>query len=120
MSNNTLGPVDGRNSTNGRPSLSGEKACIEKANLAWPETKNRAKLLQYPKYVRQGTNGKLEFVRMDSGAPAVVRDFFQTTAKFNAYINPGSKPGKEPNAAAKVANKKNYFVDTQEMVITAY
>lgn len=124
MSDGTVGPADNRPLTTGQPSLSGEPDTLAKANAAWPDTADRAALLAYPDYLRQGADGTLSFVYCDALAPQAVVDFFQVTAEFEAYVDAGSVAGVTPSAAdaqaVKMADTMSLQVDTQDMSIKAY
>ena len=124
MSDGTLGPSDNSPLENGQNSLSGESDTLAKANAAWPSTTNKAALLAYPQYLKQGSDGMLTYVYSDSNSPQVVIDFFQVTADFTAYIDAGSVAGVTPSAAdaeaVKMANANSYQVGTQDMTITAH
>ena len=124
MSDGTIGALDNRKLSNGQSSVSGEADTLAKANAAWPQTENRAALLAYPDYLKQGPDGKLSFVYCDAQAPQVVIDFFQVTAEFDAYIDAGSVQGVIPSAAdaeaVKMADGKSLEVDTQDMLIVAH
>ena len=124
MSDGTIGALDNRKLSNGQSSVSGEADTLAKANAAWPQTENRAALLAYPDYLKQGPDGKLSFVYCDAQAPQVVIDFFQVTAEFDAYIDAGSVQGMSPSAAdaeaVKMADEKSLEVDTQDMLIVAH
>ena len=124
MSDGTIGALDNRKLSNGQSSVSGEADTLAKANAAWPQTENRAALLAYPDYLKQGPDGKLSFVYCDAQAPQVVIDFFQVTAEFDAYIDAGSVQGMTPSAAdaeaVKMADEKSLEVDTQDMLIVAH
>ncbi|KAK4693245.1 hypothetical protein P7C71_g4115, partial [Lecanoromycetidae sp. Uapishka_2] len=125
MSDSTLGPADGRprivlgRKTN---SLAGEKDCLAKANGAWTKLVKEAKdeLLKHPNYVKADGRGKLVHVRMDQKAPWVVRDFFQRRAEFNAYETHGSVQGQKPSGLDSLADQQTYFLNTADMVLTAY
>lgn len=123
MSDGTISPLDNRKLANGQSSISGEPDTLAKANAAWPHTNNKDALLAYPDYLRQGgDDGKLEYVYCDAGAPAVVIDFFQVTAGFEAYVDAGSVAGVSPSdaAAVKMADEKSLEVDMQNMLIVAH
>ena len=122
MSNGTLGPTSHQPLTNGHGSLSGEQDCLAKANAAWPSTTNKADLLANPEYLRQGPDGKLTYVYMDTHAPQVVIDFFQVQAEFTAYIDAGSVAGVAPNdpGAVKAVDELSWQVSTDDMEIIAY
>ena len=132
MSDGTLGPLDNRRLDNGQSALSGEPDVLAKANAAWPPppgTQDKAALLSYPEYLRQGADGKLDFVYCDAGAPAVVVEFLQVTAAFDAYVDAGSvaggSAGGEDEAgvegeAVRMADERSLVVGTQEMLIVAY
>ena len=132
MSDGTLGPLDNRRLDNGRSSLSGEPDALAKANAAWPpppHTQDKAALLSYPDYLRQGADGKLDFVYCDAQAPAVVVEFLQVTAAFDAYVDAGSGAGGRggwgdeagvEGEAVRMADERSLVVGTQEMLIVAY
>lgn len=129
MSDSTLGPADHRPRVEmGKqlPGVSGEQDTLAKANAAWPHTQNKAALLQNPKYIQQGPDGKLTRVYMDKEAPEIVVQFFQLTAEFTAYIGPGSVAGvsvKEGSVKSMInqkADHKSWKVDMQQMEILAY
>lgn len=124
MSDGTVGPTSLQPLDNGQNSLSGEPDCLAKANAAWPTTANKADLLAYTQYLKQGSDGTLTFVYSDSNSPQVVIDFFQVTADFTAYIDAGSVAGVTPSAAdaeaVKMANANSYQVGTQDMTIIAH
>ncbi|KAF6227384.1 hypothetical protein HO133_008828 [Letharia lupina] len=124
MSDGTLGPSDHRRLADGHPSASGEPDTLAKANAAWPQTPNRAALLAYPDYIKQGSDGGLSFVYCDGDAPQVVVEFFQVTAEFDAYIDAGSVAGVTPAAAdaeaVRMADAQSLQVDTQDMLIVAH
>ena len=124
MSDGTISALDRRPLPNGHSSVSGEADTLAKANAAWPHTENKDALLAYPDYLKQGDDGKLEFVYCDARAPQVVIDFFQVTAAFDAYIDAGSVEGVSPSAAdaeaVKMADVKSLEVETQDMLIVAH
>ena len=124
MSDGTIGALDNRKLSDGQPSVSGEADTLAKANAAWPQTDDKAALLAYPDYLKQGGDGKLDFVYCDAQAPQVVIDFFQVEADFDAYIDAGSVNGVSPSAAdaeaVKMADEKSLEVDTQDMLIVAH
>ena len=125
MSNGTLVPTSHQPLTNGHPSLSGEQDCLAKANAAWPSTTNKTDLLANSDYLRQGPDGKLTYVYMDTHAPQVVIDFFQVQAGFTAYIDAGSVAGMAGMApidfgAVKAADEMSWQVGTDDMEIIAY
>ena len=124
MSDGTVGPSDLRPLDNGQNSLSGEPDTLAKANAAWPSTTNKAALLAYPQYLKQGSDGTLTSVYSDANSPQVVIDFFQVTADFTAYIDAGSVAGVTPSAAdaeaVKMANANSYQVGTQDMTIISH
>ena len=124
MSDGTISALDNRKLSNGQPSMTGEADTLAKANAAWPHTENKAALLAYPDYLKQGGDGKLDFVYCDAQAPQVVIDFFQVTAEFDAYIDAGSVQGVTPSAAdaeaVKMADDKSLEVDTQDMLTVAH
>ena len=124
MSDGTIGALDNRKLSNGLPSVTGEADTLAKANAAWPQTDNKAALLAYPDYLKQGADGKLDLVYCDARAPQAVIDFFQVTAEFDAYIDAGSVAGVSPSAAdaeaVKLADAKSLEVDTQDMLIVAH
>lgn len=122
MSDTTFGPLDGRLTARGEPSLAGEPDTLAKANAAWSQTENKADLIEHPYFVQQGPDGKLNHVYCDAGAPDEVIHFFQVTAQFTAYVHCGSVPGvtpKDPEAAAR-ADTFSWRVWTQDMIIVAY
>ena len=124
MSDGTIGALDHRKLSNGQSSVSGEADTLAKANAAWPHAENKAALLAYPDYLKQGGDGKLDFVYCDARAPQVVIDFFQVEAEFDAYIDAGSVQGVSPSAAdaeaVKLADVRSLEVDTQDMLIVAH
>ena len=121
LSDGTLGPSSHQPLVNGNPSLAGEQDCLAKANAAWPSTTNQAALLAYPDYLKQGADGKLDFVYMDSNAPQVVIDFFQLQADFTAYVDAGSQAGESSSAAVmKAANFMSWVVQAVDMEIVAF
>ena len=124
MSDGTCGPTDLQPRANGQNSLSGEPDTLAKANAAWPTTTNKAALLAYPQYLKQGSDGTLTSVYSDSNSPQVVIEFFQVTAEFTAYIDAGSVAGVTPSAAdaeaVAKANANSYQVATQDMSIIAH
>ena len=122
MSDGTLGPTSHQPLTNGQASLSGEQDCLAKANAAWPSATNKADLLAYPDYLKQGKHGKLTYVYMDKNAPQVVIDFFQVQADFTAYIDAGSVAGVTPSdpGVVKAADELSWAVSTDDMEIIAY
>ena len=124
MSDGTIGALDNRKLSDGQSSVSGEADTLAKANAAWPHTENKAALLAFPDYLKQGGDGKLSFVYCDAQAPQVVIDWFQVTADFDAYIDAGSVQGVNPSAAdaeaVKMADEKSLEVDTQDMLIVAH
>ena len=124
MSDGTVGPSDNRRLSNGQPSLAGEADTLAKANAAWSDAHDKAALLAYPDYLRQGADGRLSFVYCDARAPQVVIDFFQVTADFAAYVDAGSVAGVTPSAAdeeaVRMADARSLQVDTQDMLIVAH
>ncbi|KAL8733499.1 MAG: hypothetical protein Q9166_002126 [cf. Caloplaca sp. 2 TL-2023] len=130
MSGVTLGPSDGRKQSNGRDSLAGELDPLAKANAAWMQEKDwgfKSALWNFPQYVSASPDKRrLTYVYMDKGAPEIVRVFFQLTAKFNAYIVPGSVPGvyhipgSLGHRLAATADDKSWQVFTQAMTITVF
>ena len=124
MSDGTIGPSDYRKLTDGRPSLAGEPDTLAKANAAWPDTTNKAELLQYPQYLTQGPDGNLTHVYCDKQAPQVVVNFFQVTAEFAAYVDAGSVAGVTPTPeeapAVALANLNSLQVDVQDLTIVAH
>ena len=131
ISDSTLGPIGGQDTEDGHNSLAGEPDAYAKANAAWvhldPATKSQ--LLAFPQYLAQADNGNLDWINMDTAGPAVapaVVYFFQITADFTAYLNPGSVAGRwvDPNTSQDVAktaaDKKTWLVGTDQMVITSH
>jgi 6,7-dimethyl-8-ribityllumazine synthase len=57
---------------------------------------------------------------MNNQAPRVVVDFLQLTAKFNAYITPGSVRVGDTTKADAVANLQVKNTKTNKMTITHY
>ena len=131
ISDSTLGPIGGQDTEDGHNSLSGEPDAYAKANAAWvhldPATKSE--LLAFPQYLAQADGGSLDWIHMDINAPVVapaVVYFFQITADFTAYLNPGSvagqwvDPGTSQAVAKTAADKKTWLVGTDQMVITSH
>ena len=63
----------------------------------------------------------------DAGAPAVVVEFLQVTAAFDAYVDAGSVAGGSggdeagvEGEAVRMADERSLVVGTQEMLIVAY
>lgn len=57
---------------------------------------------------------------MNKQAPRVVVEFLQLTAKFNAYITPGSVRVGDTTKADAVANLQVRNTETNKMTITHY
>ena len=121
MSDGTLGPSSHQSLVNGQHSLAGEQDTLAKANAAWPSTPNKAALLAYPDYLKQGRDGKLSHVYINARAPQVVIGFFQLQAEFTAYVDAGSVAGNGNEASvAKAANFMSWVVESVDMDIVAY
>ena len=126
ISNSTLGPMDHRNRTNGRPSLAGERNCLAKANAAWVRLDDKSALLPHYYYLDHRATGNLSIIRMDKKAPFAVMEFFQMEANFTGYMGAGSVDGVVVNPDSRegklvsVQDRESREVDTQDMVITAY
>ncbi|KAL8689731.1 MAG: hypothetical protein Q9218_004662 [Villophora microphyllina] len=123
MSDTTLGPANGKKQINGLDSLAGEQDCLAKANAAWGsvDVATQQQLLDTG-YLEgtTGPNGVLTTVHMDKQAPDEVVEYFQNTALFHSYVNPGSVAGKPTSKAAAAANQFSWSVATKELTITGY
>lgn len=123
MSNSTFGPTDGSKLINGGNSTAGEQDCLAKANAAWGSVDtNIQQVLLDSGFVKGATggNGALTAVSMSKEAPVEVVKFFQMTASFNSYVDPGSIDGAVPGAVAKIADKKTLSVATNKLTITSF
>lgn len=121
MSDETLGPSDYQTQLgSGAPSLAGEPDTLAKANAAWKSIDDASKQALLDSGFLQGTKDSLTHVTMGAQAPNFVVYFYQITAKFNAYIGPGSVAGKVATPVDQVADKKTSIVGTNKMTITIY
>lgn len=120
MSNSTLGTTDGSKQINGADSLTGEQDCLAKANAAWSDLDDGTKTDLMNSGLLEGSMDGLSAVSMSMEAPASVITFYQLTAEFDAYINPGSVPGVASDAVSAAADKSTLSVATNKLTITAY
>ncbi|KAL8812689.1 MAG: hypothetical protein Q9223_000512 [Gallowayella weberi] len=123
MSNNTIGPAHGDKQINGDESLAGEQDCLAKANSAWGSIPVDEQQELLDTGYLEGTTGKdgvLTSVHMDKQASDTVVDFFQNVAELNAYLVPGSVPGKTTDKTGSKADKHAWSVKTKELTITGY
>ncbi|KAL8666319.1 MAG: hypothetical protein Q9202_001590 [Teloschistes flavicans] len=123
MSNTTMGPTSGNKQINGDDALAGEQDCLAKANSVWGEVDLASQqLLLDTGYLEgtTGTDGVLTAVHMDRQAGPEVIEFFQNTALFNSYVDPGSVAGKPTTKTAAAANMFSWSVATKELTITGY
>ena len=123
MSNSTFGTTDGSKRIDGGDSTTGESDCLGKANAVWGNVDaNTQQVLLDSGFVQGATggNGALTAVSMSKQATAEVVKFFQITAEFNSYVDPGSIDGAVPGAMAKIADKKTLSVATNKLTITSF